>query len=237
MPGNEERRRVIDATMRLAADQGWTALSMQDIARESGVALPRLRARYATKGAILADFIRSIDQAVLTRIEREAAGGEAASPRDRVFDVLMMRLEALEPYKAGLKAIFRDVASTFDGLPELFVTQLNSRRWMLAAAGVRTHGLDGAMKAAGLGLVYGRVLRVWVDEEDPGLPKTMAELDRQLRRGAQTLNRLDGPIAMVGATMRLACSVGQQVLNLGKDYRRARQERRQQRAGEARAAG
>ncbi|WP_342641254.1 TetR/AcrR family transcriptional regulator [Rhodoligotrophos ferricapiens] len=231
-----DRGKIISATMRLAERQGWADVSLRDIARESGVSLATLRSRYPSKGAILADFVTSIDEAVLDRAERETSRDESETPRDRLFDVIMMRLELLEPYKPALKAIVRDAARTLDGLPELFSVQLHSKRWMLTAADIDARGVDGAVKALGLSAMYGRVLRVWLDEDDPAMPKTLAELDRQLRRGVRTLSRIQGPVSLACSSFRIACSFGRQLRDLGKDYRRERRDRDMQAGDEAEAA-
>jgi hypothetical protein len=39
------------------------------------------------------------------------------------------------------------------------------------------------VRAQGLALLFGSVLRTWVNDDDPGLARTMAALDRALGRG------------------------------------------------------
>jgi hypothetical protein len=54
---------------------------------------------------------------------------------------------------------------------------------MLTAANIPAHGPQGAMRAQGLAFLYASVLRVWVNDDDPGHARTMAALDRALARG------------------------------------------------------
>ena len=61
----------------------------------------------------------------------------------------------------------------------------------LRAAGISAEGLEGQVRAAGLAAVYASVFRTWLSDDDPGLARTMAALDRRLRRGERTLNTLD----------------------------------------------
>ena len=44
---------------------------------------------------------------------------------------------------------------------------------------------------AGLASVYASVFRTWLDDDDPGLARTMAALDRRLRRGERTYARIE----------------------------------------------
>ena len=54
---------------------------------------------------------------------------------------------------------------------------------MLVAAGIPTRGAKGCARVSGLMCLYGRVVPVWIDDEDPDLGPTMAALDRELRSG------------------------------------------------------
>ena len=62
---------------------------------------------------------------------------------------------------------------------------------MLHAAGIGTDGVEGGLKVAGLASVYASVFRTWLDDDDPGLARTMAALDRRLRRGERTYARIE----------------------------------------------
>ena len=57
---------------------------------------------------------------------------------------------------------------------------VRSQQWMLTAAGINASGPRGMMRAQGLALLFGSVLRTWVRDDDPGLARTMAALDRAL---------------------------------------------------------
>jgi hypothetical protein len=46
-------------------------------------------------------------------------------------------------------------------------------------------------------LIFAQVLRVWVDDDDPGLARSMAELDRGLTRGQSWSRLLDDLCAVI----------------------------------------
>jgi hypothetical protein len=62
---------------------------------------------------------------------------------------------------------------------------------MLVAAGADLSGPIRAVAVEGLVLVNAEALRVFLEDEDPGLAKTMATLDRGLERGARAMNFID----------------------------------------------
>src|SRR5258705_4910930 len=71
-------------------------------------------------------------------------------------------------------------------------TALRSQQWMLTAADIGAAGPRGFVRAQGLALLFASVLRTWVDDDDPGLARTMAALDRALARGQRWSGLLDG---------------------------------------------
>lgn len=194
----DPRNAIIDALMELASERNWEDITISDVAARANVSLATFRDFYPSKGAVLAGFSRRIDHVVL-----EAAGGDelAGEPqKERLFDVLMRRLDALAPYKLGLEAIFDWARRDPLAAASLNRVVINSMRFMLEAAGIDSEGPVGAFKLQGLALAWGRVLRVWFRDDDPGLAATMAELDRELTRGssfvarAEDLNRLVSPL-------------------------------------------
>lgn len=172
--------KIIDAALKLAASRGWHDLALADIAEAAKVGLPELAQLFPTKAAILAAWSRRIDAEVLAAAEAEDLAGEAA--RDRLFDVLMLRFDALAPQKPALRNIARDIARDPVAAAALLRPALQSLGWMLEAAGIDASGLRGALRVRGLALVWAAAFRVWLDDgEDQA--KTMAELDRRLRQG------------------------------------------------------
>lgn len=186
---------VVSAALRLAAERPWRDVRLIDIAEAAGTDLATLRRSFASKGAILAAFTRQIDDVVLAAARRPAEG---QSPRDALFEVVMSRLDALGPHRAALKSIAADTGLE----PALIASFLSSQAWMLNAAGIDTDGVEGRVKVAGLASVYASVLRTWLDDDDPGLARTMAALDRRLRRGERAIEAVDSVVSRGRSVLR-----------------------------------
>jgi hypothetical protein len=122
-------------------------------------------------------------------------------PRDALFEVIMSRFDVLSSYKAALKSI----AASWPADASYLRALAQSQAWMLRAAGVRSEGLEGRVRTAGLTAVYTSVFRTWLDDDDAGLAKTMAALDRRLRRGEETLKTVDGAISRLCCCLK-ACA-------------------------------
>lgn len=183
--------RIISAALALAAEKRWSVVTLSQIAERASVALVDLKGNFSSKGDILSAFTRMVDDEVLRRTPPRAS---AMAPRDALFDVIMGRFDVLEPYKHALKSIAADAMMD----PSRVAAFLTTQRWMLEAAGISAHGVDGGLRVAGLAAVYGSVFRTWLEDDDAGLSRTMAALDRRLRRGEQALHRVADVRVVVG---------------------------------------
>lgn len=218
---SSRRDAVIDALMRLAAERSWREIGLVDIAREAGIGLADLSDAFPSKGAILAGFTRRIDRIVLEGTTDDLAEEPV---RERLLDIMMRRLDALAPYKAALKSILKGLRHEPLAMAAMNKLAANSQRFMLAAAGIRTEGTMGLVKVQGAVAVFARTLETWLGDEEPDLARTLARLDRELRKGervllyAEDVHRLTAPLRAFG---RALCA-----------RRRHRHERRSRREDE-----
>ena len=199
-----KRQAIVDALMDLASRRSWNDIEINDIAQAANVSLAEFRDLFPSKGAVLGALSRQIDKQVLEGTTDDLVGEPA---RERVFDVMMRRFDALAPYREALRRIFQDLRYDPGSLAALNQVSLNSQRFMLAAAGISTEGPLGTLKLQGAVLVYANTMRTWLDDDDPTLARTMARLDRELRRGerileqAEDVRRLTAPLRAVGRAL------------------------------------
>jgi AcrR family transcriptional regulator len=91
-----EREKIIAAFLALLAEKPIEQIGFAEIAKETGVSLGQLRGEFASTHAIFAAHIKSTDRAVLAADLSDMA---EEPPRERLFDVLMRRLEVLAPHR------------------------------------------------------------------------------------------------------------------------------------------
>lgn len=177
-----DRDRIIDAALGLIAQAGWRRLSMAAIAAAADLPILAVYRAFPSKPAILCGFFRRIDEAVLaTPLEAESAAEFDERPRDRVFDLLMRRFDALGPYRAALEVLGRELPGDPIAALGAAARLLCSMAWMLEAAGISADGLRGVVAVKLTAAAYLMTLRVWLRDELPDLAPTMAALDRRLR--------------------------------------------------------
>ncbi len=225
IPARPPREAAVEALMRLAAEQPWSDIEIADVAREAGLSLSQMRDLFPSKGAILDGFTRMIDKQVIEGTSADLAGEPA---RERVFDVLMRRLDAMAPYRRALKRVGWALRTEPMSLAALNRSALNSMRYMLAAAGVPTEGSLGFVKLQGAVLTLANVMETWFDDEDSAQAKTMAKLDRELTRAERVLERADD-VRRLTAPLR---ALGQAVIDGGARLRRGDRRRSAEDDGE-----
>jgi AcrR family transcriptional regulator len=173
---------VIDVALNLAAERGWRNLPLADIAAAAGLSLAELYALYPSKAAILAAHSRSVDSAILAEVEAPQGDAAQESAKDRLFDLLMRRLDKLDAHKAGMLRIAEDTGCDPLSLVCSLARLNRSMAAMLEAAGISAGGLGGVLRVKGLTAVYLAGLRAWFRDDSADKAQTMAALDRALSR-------------------------------------------------------
>ena len=194
------REKVVEAFLGLLAEKSIEQIGFAEIATSADVSLADLRDMFGSKIAILAAYMKEIDRAVLAGVSADMAD---EPPRERLFDVLMRRLDALAPHKAAVRSLARSamrnpgLAFALNGLA------VRSQQWMLTAADIGASGPKGMMRAQGLAMLFASVVRTWADDDEEGLARTMAALDRALARGQVWSGVLDGVCRIPACASRL----------------------------------
>jgi ubiquinone biosynthesis protein COQ9 len=172
---------LVAALWRVIAEHGWPGLTMGRLAAESGVSLAELRERFPSRLDALILHGKRVDHAVLAG----TVPGQGGAARDRLFDVLMRRLDAMQPNRAGILRFLRDMRRD-PSLAALLGPQLSlSMRWMLDAAEIGGDGCRRRAISLGLVGVWLAAVRAWAEDESEDLGTTMAALDRALDRAEQ----------------------------------------------------
>ena len=219
--GTVQRDAIVGAFMALLAEKRIEDIGFAEIARRAGVSLSALRVKYSSKIEILVAHMREVDRAVLDGID---AGMADEPPRERLFDVLMRRLDLLAPDKAAVQSLQRSVMLNPGLALALNGLTVRSMQWMLTAADISASGPKGMVRAQGLALLFASVLRTWVHDDDPGQARTLAALDRALSSGQRWAGFLDD-----------LCRIPEAACNARRAFGRRRGDDRD-RSGESAAA-
>jgi AcrR family transcriptional regulator len=183
--------RIVDAASTLLQTTPWHRLSLADVAVQAGVPIGELYRRFPMRGALLAAVLRAIDLKALGQpIDTEG------SARERLFESLMRRFDALTPFKSTMKNSASDLKQgELSVLPTALLSAIHSHcvlGWYIEAAGIPVEGLTGLARVKLVSVACLAAFQAWLGDEGEDSAKTMAALDKALGR-IWSFMRVDRP--------------------------------------------
>ena len=169
-------------------EKGWSRLTLADLAAALELTLVELRTLIDSKYDLISALNRHVDAAVL---EECASIYVNDSPRDRLFEVLMARFDALTPYRDALGMMAFSVRSDLRLAAMTHKHLQRSMDWMLEAAGLGEGGLRGKFRQNGLTVVYIRTSMAWLKDGSEDLSATMKALDQALEDAERWANSVE----------------------------------------------
>ncbi len=184
--GTSDRDKAKDALIALMMQHPFEEIGLAEVAGRAGLRLSALRAEFGSTLAIWAAHIKDIDKAVLSA---DTADMAEEPLRDRLFDVLMRRIEAMTPYREAYRTLMHSAWRNPPLALALNAAAVRSQVWMLEAAGIAASGPRGMLRAQGAAVMFARTVKTWLDADDENAnDKAMAALDK----GLASAERWDG---------------------------------------------
>lgn len=167
------KKAAADAALSLAAEMPWSDVTLPAVAERAGVPLADFYGEI-TRNTLLALIDEKLDKACASEpIEADA------TLRERIFDVAMLRFEAMEDHREALLSIRK--SWKLKPAPRLEAAKRRTRtaKWILTCAEADPAGLSA--KAVILSGILFRAEQAWEKEDSADFSRTMAQLDRDLR--------------------------------------------------------
>ena len=103
-PSGTDREKIIAGLMALLGEKRFENVGFGDIAGRAGLTLATCRAEFGSTLAVLAAHMKELDRKVLA-----SSSGDIAEepPRERLFDVLMRRIEAMAPHREAVRSLMK----------------------------------------------------------------------------------------------------------------------------------
>lgn len=181
------KENAFKACLSVIEKEGWKGFSFAKAAQSSGIPLSVFHEQFSCPTDVILHLFRKIDGEVLKNLDLS----EGLSPKDALFEILMARFDAAEPYKPLLKSFWQEWILSPEEAPSLALQGFSSMAWMLEAAGLENRGLKGLLRVQGLTTLYILTLRTWLADESPDLGQTMAFLDKGLSRAERLAGLLN----------------------------------------------
>jgi ubiquinone biosynthesis protein COQ9 len=174
-----------EAALALCAEKSWVDVGLLSLCQEAGQSLSACAEAGITRLSVAEYLDQKLDRAMLEAV----ADIDAEAPsRDRLFDVIMARFDAMQDQRAAwvsiLEADAQEPAASFARAAR----RLRTAAWALEAIGISTDSLKAAARVMGLARRLRKIEALWL-KDDADLSKTMAGLDQTLRESEDWLDR------------------------------------------------
>lgn len=172
------------AALELAAEKPWAEITLSAIAAQAGLPLQDFHAAGGREAVV--EYLDSY----FDRAMSEDGVPDDASPRERLFDVIMKRFEAMEPHRDGLRELMKFRETSLTHVVRLPNHRHATAAWALASAGADDDsGAPASLKRITIAFVIAQTERAWRREKSADFALTMAALDRGLRRAEDRLGQ------------------------------------------------
>jgi len=181
------RRDLARAALSLAAEKSWREVTLVQLAHDAS------RPVADFYGASLGEALDCVEEGFDRAIAEDLNDLDPhQSVRDRLFELIIRRFEAMEPHRAAVTAM--EAGQDRDPILLAAAHQRHVRcaRWVLALAGLEADGMSGQARAQGLGVIIGQARAAWRGDDAGDFAKTMASLDKNLRRAEEMFGRWAG---------------------------------------------
>ncbi len=181
------RRDLARAALQVAAAQPWREVTLTNLADAAN--RPVSEYYGASVGEALDCVEEAFDRAIGDNLDKL---DPAQSVRDRLFELIMRRFEAMEPHRGAVLAMEHGQDRDPTLMASAHQRHVRCARWVLALAGLEADGMTGQARAQGLGVIIGQARAAWRGDSAGDFAKTMASLDRNLRRAEEMFGRWAG---------------------------------------------
>lgn len=181
------RRDLARAALSLAAAAPWREVTLTKLADTANRPVSEY---YGASVGEAADCVEeAFDRAIADNIDKL---DNSQSVRDRLFELIMRRFEAMEPHRVAVMAMEQGQDRDPTLMAAAHQRHVRCARWVLAIAGLEADGMTGQARAQGLGVIIGQARAAWRGDDAGDFAKTMASLDKNLRRAEEMFGRWAG---------------------------------------------
>ena len=179
---------LIDRSFMIIDKDGWEEFSFKKLAYEKKIDVSKINQFFGSKKQLLKEFSKMID----LRVEKEFdfKSLEDSSTKDNLFELIMLRLDHLQPYKNSLKKIIVSISKSPSMLKSVSENVSDSLDFYLELTKAYDNSYFDLFKKKTILLIYSYIFKVWLDDNSEELSRTMSELDKVLSLSEKVANRI-----------------------------------------------
>ena len=178
MKSSEKKFNLIKSSFKIIEESGWKSFSFQKLSYSEKVPIDEIKKFFKSEISILDEFSKMIDIKVEKNFDYEELG--STSVKDNLFELIMLRLEFMQPYRNALKSIKSNFRSDPLIAKSVAKNVMNSLDFYLELTKAFNDSFLDIFKKKSIFLIYSYIFNIWLEDNSEELSKTMSELDKLL---------------------------------------------------------
>ena len=178
MKSSDKKFNLVKSSFNIIEKSGWTSFSLQKLSDTEKIPINEIKIFFKSEITILDEFSKMIDIKVEKSFDYEELTN--TSVKDNLFELIMLRLEFMQPYRNALKSIKSSFKSDPLVAKSVAKNVMNSLDFYLELTNAFNDSFLDIFKKKSIFLIYSYIFMIWLEDDSDELSKTMSELDKLL---------------------------------------------------------
>ena len=178
MKSSDKKFNLVKSSFNIIEKSGWKSFSLQKLSYAEKIPINEIKIFFKSEITILDEFSKMIDIKVEKSFDYEELTN--TSVKDNLFELIMLRLEFMQPYRNALKNIKNSFKSDPLVAKSVAKNVMNSLDFYLELTNAFNDSFLDIFKKKSIFLIYSYIFMIWLEDDSDELSKTMSELDKLL---------------------------------------------------------
>ena len=178
MKSSDKKLNLVKSSFNIIEKSGWKSFSLQKLSYAEKIPINEIKIFFKSEITILDEFSKMIDIKVEKSFDYEELTN--TSVKDNLFELIMLRLEFMQPYRNALKSIKSSFKSDPLVAKSVAKNVMNSLDFYLELTNAFNDSFLDIFKKKSIFLIYSYIFMIWLEDDSDELSKTMSELDKLL---------------------------------------------------------
>ena len=178
MKSSDKKFKLVKSSFNIIEKSGWKSFSLQKLSYAEKIPINEIKIFFKSEITILDEFSKMIDIEVEKSFDYEELTN--TSVKDNLFELIMLRLEYMQPYRNALKSIKSSFKSDPLVAKSVAKNVMNSLDFYLELTNAFNDTFLDIFKKKSIFLIYSYIFMIWLEDDSDELSKTMSELDKLL---------------------------------------------------------
>ena len=178
MKSSDKKFNLVKSSFNIIEKSGWKSFSLQKLSYAEKIPINEIKFFFKSEITILDEFSKMIDIKVEKSFDYEESTN--TSVKDNLFELIMLRLEFMQPYRNALKSIKNSFKSDPQVAKSVAKNVMNSLDFYLELTNAFNDSFLDIFKKKSIFLIYSYIFMIWLEDDSSELSKTMSELDKLL---------------------------------------------------------